>query len=131
MPFGTHGIHHLRITHTDHLLSHLGTNALTSQLFHIAHLATIGCLIGEGVAQGSTNGMSREMFHMGSHVQDMGGIWMYGLYGKTSMRQGSRLVEHHSIYLCQEVQIVGTLHQNTLPRSTANAAKEGQGHTDD
>ena len=131
MPLGSHSIHHLRIAHTDHLLTHLGSNALARQLFHITHLATIGSLIGEGVAQGSTNGMSREVLHMSSHVQDMGGIRMYSLHGKTSMRQGACLVEHHSIHLCQEVQIVGALHQNTLPRGTANTAKEGQGHTDD
>ena len=131
VPLGTHSIHHFRITHTDYLLTHLGSNALARQLFHIAHLAAIGSLIGEGVAQGCTNGVSREVLHMGSHVQDMGGLRMYGLHGKTSMRQGSRLVEHHGIHLCQKVQIVRSFHQNTLPRGTANAAKEGQGHADD
>ena len=37
MPLGTNHLHHLRVTHTDHLVAHLSADALACYLFHIAH----------------------------------------------------------------------------------------------
>ena len=47
------------------------------------------------------------------------------------MCQGARLVEHDGIDLRQHIEIVGTLDQDALTRSTANATEERQRHADD
>ena len=36
MPLGSDGIHHLRITYTDDVVAHLGTDTMTCNLLHIA-----------------------------------------------------------------------------------------------
>ena len=127
VPTGTDAVHHLRISHTYHFVANAGTDALASHLLDIGDLTAVGSLVGEGVAQGRTDGMGREVFDMSGQVEQLvfvAGVGMDGLDGKLAMREGARLVEHDGIDLCQDIDIVGTLDQNTLTRGTANAAKE-------
>jgi hypothetical protein len=85
---------------------------LTSLLADIADLTTVGSLVREGVAQGCTDGMGREVFDVSGEVEQLvfvAGVGMDGLNGKLPMRECARLVEHHGINLCQDVEIIGTL----------------------
>ena len=134
VPTGANTVHHLRITHTYHFFAYAGTDALASHLLDIADLTTVGSFVREGVAQGCTNGMGREVFDVSSEVEQLvfvAGVGMDGLNGKLAMREGARLVEHDGIDLCQDVEIVGTLDEDALTRGTANATEEGQRYADD
>ena len=144
-PLGTNGLHHLRIAHTDDVVAHSCTNALTSYLFYVAHLATIGSLVGESIAQGSTNGVGREVLYVGCQVEQpvfrigccmaafmisiVAGV--YGSYCKLSTGQRARLVEDHRVDLGQHIHIGGTLDEDAATRGSANAAEEGQRNADD
>ena len=78
--------------------------------------------------------MSGEMFDMRCEVQQLvfvASIRMYSLNGELTMREGARLVEDHGIYFGQDIHIVGAFDKDSLARSTANATKEREGHTDD
>ena len=71
---------------------------------------------------------------MGCQVQQMmfiESIRMNGGHGKLTVSKRSRLVEDNGVDFCQNIQIVGSLHQNTFARSPTNATEEGQGNTDD
>ena len=105
---------------------------MTSNLFDVADLTTIGGFVGESVAQRSTNGMGGEVLHMGSQMQQLVFVeilWVYGSYSELSMSQRSRLVEHDGIDLCQHIHIVRALDQNTLSRCTSDTSEEGQRNT--
>ena len=67
-PPGAHGLHHLRIAHSHQFVAHTGTDAVTGYLLDLAYLAAVRRLVGEGVAQGSADGMRREVFHVSSEV---------------------------------------------------------------
>ena len=55
VPLGADGIHQFGITHSHLALAHLGYDALSGHLAHIAHLAAISSLVGERITQGRTN----------------------------------------------------------------------------
>ena len=55
---------------------------------------------------------------------------MDGLYGKLTMGEGARLVEHHRLDLRQNVHIVGSLDEDASTRGTTDAPKEREGHAD-
>ena len=133
VPTGTHGIHQLRISNGHHALIHMSRNALTCNLFHLTDMTAIDSLVREGITQGSTDGMRREVLHMSGQMQQLvlvKLVRMYSLHGKLPVRQRPRLVKHQGLHLRKHVHIVGTLDQNTLPRGSANASEEGQRHTE-
>ena len=57
VPTSANAVHHLRITHTYRFVANTGTDALTSYFLDIRYLTAVSSLIGEGIAQGSTDGM--------------------------------------------------------------------------
>ena len=117
VPLSTHQIHHLRITHNDHLLTHLGADALTRDLLHIAHNTSVGSFFWEGIAQGGTNRMRGGMLHMGRQMQQLvfaADVRMHSLNGKATLSQCACLVKYHGVDLRQNIQVVGTFHQDTL-----------------
>ena len=71
VPMGTNGIHELCVANSYDLIRYMSDNAFACHLFDIADLTTVGSLIGESIAQRSTNGMGREVFDMGSEMQEV------------------------------------------------------------
>ena len=57
VPLSAYCIHHFRITHTDDMVFHLGTNTMSADFLDIADFTAIRSLIRESVAQSSTNRM--------------------------------------------------------------------------
>ena len=134
VPFGTHGVHQFRVAHAHQLISHSGTDALSSDLLHVRYLAAIGALLREGIAQGCADGVGGEVLHMGRQMQQLvlvAGIGMDGCHGKLSVGQRARLVEDHCVQPRQRVHVVGALDEDALARGAADAAEEGEGHADD
>ena len=70
-PLGAHGLHHLRIAHCHQFVAHTGTDAVTGYLLYLAYLAAVRRLVGEGIAQGSADGVRREVLHVSSEVQQL------------------------------------------------------------
>ena len=133
MPFGSDGIHHLGITHTNDIITHFGTDTMTCNLLHIANLTSVSGFLWESIAQRSTDGVGGEMFYMGCEVQQVVltvTLGMYSLYGKLSVGQGACLVEDHCTHLCEDVHVVGTFDEDTFTRGASDASEEGERHTD-
>ena len=117
VPFHAYEFHHLCIAYTHQFLAYLGSDALAGNLFNIRNLAAVCTLVGKSITQGGTNGVVGRVLHMGCQVQQLvfaAYLGVYGLNGKAPMRQRAGLVEHDGIYLRQDIQIVGSLHQDTL-----------------
>ena len=117
IPFCTDSIHHASVAHVHHITSNCGTYSLACNLLDIGHCATIGCLVGEGVAQRSTYGMSREMLYMGGEMQQLmliAGARMHSCYLKLTMGESSRLIKHHSSHLSECIDVISTLYENAL-----------------
>ena len=134
MPLGSHKVHHLGVAYSNESVAHTGTDAVTSRLLNVTDAAAVGSLVGESVAQGGTYGVGGEVLYMGGKVQQLElaeRLGVDGYHGEAAVCQRAFLVEYHGADLRQDVQIVGSLHQNTLARRTANAAEERQWHTDD
>ena len=111
----------------------------------MVHSAAVGGLAGECIAQGGADGMGGEMLHMGGQVEEtggegrrrsgegrrMGGERMVRCGdGKDTLSESSRLVKHHSVGLSKCIKIGCSFHQDTLTRSTTDACKECERHTD-
>ena len=112
VPLGTDGIHQFGVTYSHLAIAHLGYDALSGHLAHIAHLAAIRSLVGECITQGRTNGMSRKVLHMSRQVQQLvivDSIRMHGRYGKFAVSERTRLVKHHRTHLRQHIHVVGPL----------------------
>ena len=68
VPLCTNGIHQFGVTNSHYLISNMSDNAFACYLLDIADLTTISSLIGEGVAQGCTNRMGREMLNVSGEM---------------------------------------------------------------
>ena len=102
MPLHFYGIHHLGVAHANRPILHLGFDALSGYLLHLAQLAAIGSLVREGITQRSPNGMRGVMLHMGGKMQQMPFVTLLGMHrsdSKLAMGQGARLIENHCIHL--------------------------------
>ena len=98
VPLSPYGIHQFRITHTNNLFTDFRSNTFSRYLLDVAHLTSVRSLVREGVAQGCSDGVRRIVFHVCSQVQQLvfiEAIWMYGLNGKLSVRQCTRLVKYY------------------------------------
>ena len=134
VPLCSDGLHHLAVAYAYEVVAHAGLDALSCNLFHIAQLAAVGSLVGEGIAQGGTDGVGREVFYVGGQMQQLvlvAGVGMYGSHGKLPVRQSARLVEDHRLQLCQHIHVVAALDEDAPSRGTADAAKERERHADD
>ena len=133
VPAGTHGVHHLRVAHTHHTAFHPGADALARHLFHVGYATAVGGLVGEGVSQGSTYRVVGVVLHMGCQMQQLLLVAQVGVYrhdGETAVGQRAGLVEHHGIYLAEQVDIVGTFYQDAFARRAADAPEERERHAD-
>ena len=102
LPTGTDGIHQPGVAYANQQVADAGTNALTGNFLYVAHPTAVGGLVREGIAQGGTDGMGREVLHMGCQVQQLmlvTGVGMNHFDGKLSVRQRACLVEHHRVNL--------------------------------
>ena len=131
--FGSDGIHHLGITDTNNLTFHISLDTLSGNLLNIGKTAAVSRLVREGITECGTDGVGREMLHMGGEVQQLvliTGVRVHSLHGKLSVGQCSRLVEDDGLCLGEQIHHVGTLDQNTMPGSSADTPEEGEGHAD-
>ena len=123
---------------------------MTGNLLDIGDTATVVSFVGEGITQGSSDGVGGEVLHMGRQMQQF--LFpnslnffvfsnfltftsffpsMYGLDGKLAVGQGARLVEHHRVYLGQHVHVVAAFDEDAFARGSAQSAEERQWHADD
>ena len=133
-PAGTHGIHHACVAHAHHVIAHTRLDTLAGNLLHLTHTAAVGGLLGEGLAQGSADGVGAEMLDVCRQMQQLPlveGVRMHCRHRKLSVSQRARLVEHHRAELRQDVHIVRALDEYTFARGPADTPEEGQRHTDD
>ena len=80
-------------------------------------MAAVGGLLGEGLAQGSTDGVGAEMLDVRRQMQQLPlveGVRMHCRHRKLSVSQRARLVEHHRAELRQNVHIVRALDEYSL-----------------
>ena len=71
LPTGTDGIHQPGVSDANQQVADAGTNALTGNFLYVAHPTAVGGLVREGVAQGGTDGMGREVLNVGCQVQQL------------------------------------------------------------
>ncbi len=134
MPLHPDGIHHFGIADANRHAFHFGANAVSSNLFHVAQLAAVGGLVGEGVAKGGSNGMGGIMLDVGGKMQQMPLVALLGMHGsdgELTLRERARLVEHHRVDLRQHIHVVGAFHEDAFTRCASDAAKKSEWHTDD
>ena len=80
VPLGTDALHHLLVAYANYLAVYLGTDSMTSDFFHISHLAAIRCLVRESLTQGCTYRMGSKMLGVSRQVQEdffLVGIFTY------------------------------------------------------
>ena len=133
VPPGTHTLHHFGVAHAHPTASHQSLHPVAGHLLHLGDFAAVGGLVGEGVSKSRPHGMGGEVLHMGGEVQQLPLVehfGMYRLHGKLPVGEGASFVEHHRAHLRQHIHIVGSLDEDAVARSAADAAKEGERHAD-
>ena len=133
MPFNTQIIHHLRISHTDNPAGNLSPYATSGNLLHIRNLASVSIFLRKSTTQSCTYGMSREMLHMRSQMQQFPLIEirrMNSLDLELAISQCPCLIEHDHSQIRQRIHIIASLYQNSLPRRSTKTTEKRQRHTD-
>ena len=121
-----HAVHHRRHAHTGVVLG-------------VRHHAVIGKLA-KGQANGLGNGVGRQPLAGGNNPQQLPVVVLINTMAvhalaphkfKLAAGDGAGLVKHTHIAAGQGLQMIGALHQNTLPGAGAQPAEEGQGNRND
>ena len=71
VPVNTQTVHHLRVSHTNDIVTYASLNAMTGELLDITHLAIVMSCLWESIPQGGCNGVSRVILHVSSQMQEM------------------------------------------------------------
>ena len=134
VPGYTQLLHQLCVSHINDFAGHDSPYAMPCNLFNVAYLAAVNCLVREGVTQCCADRVRREMLHVSSQMQQFVFVELVGMYGfnsKLAVGEGSCLVEYHCRHIGKCIHIVTTLDEYTLARGTAETTKEGKGYADD